>query len=140
MVVRNEYSAGGIVTDDAGRVAVIRTRSLSGVAVWALPKGHPEPGETGLEAALREASEETGLLVEARSDEPVTRAEYWYTARDGARVRKRVDWFAMAAHGPAEAGPDAVEVEEVAVLPPAEALARLSYRGERQVLGDVLRP
>ncbi len=44
----------------------------------------------------------------------------------------------MAARGTGPSGPDAAEVDEVAVLTPEEAKARLSYRGERQALDEVL--
>src|SRR3954470_321771 len=37
----------------------------TGTARWDLPKGLPEPGETTLQAALREAREETALIFDA---------------------------------------------------------------------------
>ncbi len=134
MAVRDEYSVGGVALDGEGRVAIIRTRNLRGDPVWALPKGQPEPGESSLETALREVAEETGLAVEAAAEEPAHRADYWYTARDGARVHKRVDWFLMRITGETGAGPDAVEVEDVALLDPASAGRRLTYRGEQEAL------
>lgn len=50
-------SAGGIVLNSEGRVAVVSQKGVS----WSLPKGHIEAGEEPLAAALREIYEETGL-------------------------------------------------------------------------------
>ena len=52
-------AAGGIVTDEAGRMLLIRRNGR-----WDLPKGKVEAGETLLQAALREVEEETGVRVE----------------------------------------------------------------------------
>jgi len=56
-----EFSAGGLVLDEQGRVLLIRARDLRGQPVWTLPKGALAPGETSAEAALREVREETGI-------------------------------------------------------------------------------
>lgn len=50
-------SAGGIVVNVAGQVAIVSNRGVS----WSLPKGKVDPGETVLFAAEREIYEETGI-------------------------------------------------------------------------------
>ncbi len=50
-------SAGGVVINKKGRVLVVNQRGTS----WSLPKGHLEPGETALDAAIREIQEESGI-------------------------------------------------------------------------------
>jgi 8-oxo-dGTP pyrophosphatase MutT (NUDIX family) len=51
------------IRDDAGRVLLLRHAELD---AWVLPGGTVEPLEVPADAALREAWEETGLLVELR--------------------------------------------------------------------------
>jgi ADP-ribose pyrophosphatase YjhB (NUDIX family) len=54
-------SAGGIVVDRRGRIAVVRQRNRRRRWRWTLPKGRIDPGETEEAAALREVHEESGL-------------------------------------------------------------------------------
>ena len=49
-------AAGGIVSAPDGRMLLILRNGR-----WDLPKGKVEPGETLLQAALREVQEETGI-------------------------------------------------------------------------------
>ena len=53
-----EYtSAGGVVVNELGEVAMVFTHTNS----WQLPKGGVEPGEERLQAAIREIGEEAGI-------------------------------------------------------------------------------
>ncbi len=54
-------SAGGILLDERGRIALVRQRDRKGRWRWTLPKGRIDPGETVEEAALREVHEESGM-------------------------------------------------------------------------------
>jgi 8-oxo-dGTP diphosphatase len=54
---RRTISAGGVVVNRRGQVLVVSQRGRA----WSLPKGHVDPGETLLEAAVREIHEETGV-------------------------------------------------------------------------------
>jgi 8-oxo-dGTP pyrophosphatase MutT (NUDIX family) len=124
-----EFSAGGLVFDDDGRVLLIRARDLRNRPVWTLPKGTLITGETSLDAALREVREETGWRCElVRELEAVT---YWFQ-RNGERVRKTVRWYLMR---PLEkVGEHDHEVDEVAWVSREEALARLRYDSDRRLL------
>jgi 8-oxo-dGTP pyrophosphatase MutT (NUDIX family) len=56
--------AAAVVVLD-GRVLLIRRAVAEGELLWQFPAGKTELGEPAEEAAVREASEETGLTVEA---------------------------------------------------------------------------
>jgi ADP-ribose pyrophosphatase YjhB (NUDIX family) len=58
---RKWLSAGGLVIDARGRIALVRQRNRRGRWHWTLPKGRIDRGETVEAAALREVYEETGL-------------------------------------------------------------------------------
>ncbi|WP_433228253.1 NUDIX hydrolase [Actinomadura formosensis] len=53
---------------EQGRVLLVHHNRFG---KWVPPGGHIEPGETFAETAVREFKEETGLLVEALSSQPV---------------------------------------------------------------------
>ena len=54
-------SAGGVVYNAEGRIALVLQRDRSRRLRWTLPKGRIDPGETAEQAALREVHEESGL-------------------------------------------------------------------------------
>ena len=128
-----EFSAGGLVLDEAGRVLLIRARDLRSRPVWTLPKGTLVAGETSAEAAVREVREETGWRCELiRELDAVT---YWFQ-RGGTRIRKTVRWFLMR---PVEKeGEHDHEVDEVAWADRDEALRRLRYDSDRRLVTTAL--
>ena len=128
-----EFSCGGLVIRNLrGRphVAVVRVRDK----ILALPKGHPEEGESAQEAALREVREETGL--EATPIEKLGDIRYWY-AREGERVLKIVSFFLFRYRSGRLEDHDH-EVEEALWIPLEEAPARLAYRGEKDMAKTAL--
>ncbi len=60
---------------------------------WAFPKGHPEKGETDLEAARRELAEETGITGVQLDEQHPFEEHYTFTKRSGKQVSKRVVYF-----------------------------------------------
>jgi 8-oxo-dGTP pyrophosphatase MutT (NUDIX family) len=128
-----EFSAGGLVIRNLrGRphVAVVRVRDQ----ILALPKGHPEQGESAQDAALREVHEETGL--DATPVEKLGDIRYWY-ARDGDRVLKIVSFFLLRYRSGRLEDHDH-EVEEALWIPLEEAPERLAYRGEKDMAETAL--
>jgi ADP-ribose pyrophosphatase YjhB (NUDIX family) len=52
------------VTDEQGRLLMIKRGHEPGAGLWSIPGGRIEPGETDAEALVREMLEETGLAVQ----------------------------------------------------------------------------
>lgn len=57
--------AGVIAHDEHGRLLLVRRGTEPGRGRWSVPGGRCEPGEDAAAAAVREALEETGLVVRA---------------------------------------------------------------------------
>jgi 8-oxo-dGTP pyrophosphatase MutT (NUDIX family) len=136
-VMRREFSAGGVVIRRMrGRwwlAAVRPRREPDRPQVWALPKGLIDPGERGIETAVREVFEETGLR--AVVDRKLGDVRYVYTW-DGERIFKVVSFFLLRATGgmigALPAGME-IEVAEARWVPLEEAADLLSYRGEQEM-------
>jgi bis(5'-nucleosidyl)-tetraphosphatase len=112
--------------------------TLRGGRVVTLPKGQVEPGERYPETAVREVREETG--VEAAVLAPLGKVRYYFTVRNEGTpvtVAKEVHYFLMAYRG-GEPRPQLSEVEAAFFLPVEEALRRLSYANEREMLKRAL--
>jgi 8-oxo-dGTP pyrophosphatase MutT (NUDIX family) len=126
----SEFSAGGVVVRDAECIVIVPTRrAADGSKVLALPKGHPDPGESAIDAAAREIREEAG--VEARFVEKLGEVRYWYQ-RSGRRIAKVVA-FSLFEYESGSLDDHDHEVEDARWMPLAEAAAALTYEGEREM-------
>ncbi|HTT75087.1 MAG TPA: NUDIX hydrolase [Candidatus Binataceae bacterium] len=136
--IRREVSAGGLIWRRGPRekgIEIVLVRP-AGKDTWVLPKGHVEPGEGVIEAALRETTEESGLEVEA--GDPLGEISYIYSWRDRPgetpiRISKRVHFYLMEPRGGDTSRHDA-EIDEVQWVPLEEALRRASHKSERELI------
>lgn len=146
-----EISAGGVVLrriSGAWHIAVIEPRrdpaptpstakKKSPSSLLALPKGLVDAGEKADQTAVREVREETGItatLVTKLSD-----IKYFYVRSwgDKERVFKIVSFYLLRYESGQidEISPDMrIEVQRALWLPLEEALTKLSYRSERDVV------
>ena len=123
--------------EGALEVAVIRPH---GRPLWALPKGHVDPGETPEQTATREVWEETGL--KATLVAPLGEIRYVYQFR-GQRIFKRVHFFLFRYHsgrlGDLRHEGPRVEVDETRWVPLVRVAALLGYKGEKAIAARAAR-
>ena len=129
-------AAGGLLErhgENGAEIAVVhRTRyqHVDGSSGdWVLPKGKAEEGESLEATALREVAEETGYHAEIVG--PSFTIEYLVAGRP--KVVCFIRMVAIAVTGEL----DTSEVEAVCWLSPAQAVARLTYLNERQLVRQV---
>jgi 8-oxo-dGTP pyrophosphatase MutT (NUDIX family) len=132
---RNDYSAGGVAYRRSGahwEIALIATRSGTR---WQLPKGTCESGETSEQTALREVAEEVGLITTCECFLQAIDYWYWDTYRKDIPelVHKRVDFYLLRVIG-GELNDHSIEVDGTAWFQLTEALAVLTFLGERDVV------
>jgi 8-oxo-dGTP diphosphatase len=115
-------AAGGVVVR-AGEVLLVHRPRYDD---WTLPKGKLDPGESFVDAALREVEEETGLRCTVGRELPSS--EYEVKGRP-----KIVRYWLMEPVGNTPFVPND-ETDQLRWLPRDEALALLSYDRDRDVL------
>jgi len=126
-----ELSAGGVVVRGDDVVVIVpNKRGPGGERVLGLPKGHPEPGETTLDAAIREVREEAGV-----TGRPIgSLGSIQYTRqRRGQMIPKRVVFFLFEYESGDPQDHDH-EIEEARWMPLAEAAVSLTFEGEREII------
>ena len=126
-----ETSYGGVVVrgDEVLVITPAGKRRVTG-----LPKGGPNPGESGEQTATREVREETGVTATVR--EPLGDVNYWYR-RSGRRVYKTVHFY-LCDYVSGSTDDHDHEVENARWMPLEVARTALSYPGERALIERAL--
>jgi 8-oxo-dGTP pyrophosphatase MutT (NUDIX family) len=126
-----ETSYGGVVVrgDNVLVITPAGKRRVTG-----LPKGGPNPGESGEQTAAREVREETGVTATVR--EPLGDVNYWYR-RGGRRVYKTVHFY-LCDYVSGSTDDHDHEVENARWMPLEDARTALSYPGERALIERAL--
>ncbi len=130
--IEEPVSAGGVVyrIKDGSIETVLCGRDTP--VRWSLAKGTPDDNETLEQTAIREVREETGLDVELL--EPINNIEYWFSDKHaGIKYHKTVYFYLMAMVG-GDIDRHDVEFDIVRWFDLSEALQRLNYDNEVQVL------
>lgn len=86
--MKHEKSCGALIFHEDGEQSLLLLIKHRNGGHWSFPKGHVEAGETEVETALREISEETGLQVDLISD---FRESVSYSPKGG--ITKEVIYF-----------------------------------------------
>lgn len=155
-LIKTEHAAGGCVYKLIASQPVWLIGQHSGYHKWVLPKGLIEPGESSLEAALREVAEEMGVKAKIVTSKPIHIEKYHYTADLGIvspaasapirrvkvyqesgghqiTIQKTVDFYLMEWVSGHPAAHD-WEMSHADWFPLNEALQKLAFPGERLAL------
>ncbi|AKM83123.1 MAG: NUDIX hydrolase [Candidatus Woesebacteria bacterium GW2011_GWF1_31_35] len=129
-----EFSSGGVVfKKNKWLVTKSSVSDLYPKAVWRLPKGWIDEGETLEETAIREVKEEGG--VEAKIIDKIETIKYFYSSSGKGRILKFVTFFLM------EWTKDLIggfgdETSKTIWLPFEKAYKLLSFSSEKQILKE----
>lgn len=134
-MVERQFSAGGVVyRENPLQVIVIKP---SGKDRWTLPKGWIDEGETSEQAAVREVKEEAGV-----DTQPLRKIDtikiFFKDEKTSKNVLKMVTFYLMKYVG-GDVRDHHWETEEVVWLEPKEALDKLTFKSEKQILEKALR-
>ena len=121
--------AGGVVFRADGKILLLR--HLEGT--WVFPKGHIDPGEDALGAAVREVEEEAGVRAHC-PDPALTETTRYENVRGVARV---ITWFLLLSEAERPVLRE-VLFPEGDFFVPEEAQQRLSFAEDKRLLTAML--
>jgi 8-oxo-dGTP diphosphatase len=126
-------SSGGVIYRKSGDDIEIALVSVKGGKFWCLPKGLVDKGETPEVTALREVREESGLsgkILDKLGD-----ITYWYYIQgENVKCRKTVHFYLMEFVSGNTSQHD-FEVDDAEWFRLDTALQKISFRGDRKILG-----
>jgi 8-oxo-dGTP pyrophosphatase MutT (NUDIX family) len=101
---------------------------------WGFPKGHPQPGETPQDTAVRELREETGISAVQLCTDTVEESYTYMRAEDGLLRAKKVTYFLATIK---QAQPPKIldsELLDAAWVQFSDAQKRIIHGAQNQVL------
>lgn len=132
VATKRVVSSGGVIYKRQGGRVYVCLIERTDRAVWGLPKGEIDAGETPEQTALREVAEETGLEGEIVQD--LGSIDYWFWWKpEGARYHKTVHFFLMK-YVKGETSAHDHEVKTAQWFPIDEAADKMAYRNEIEVV------
>jgi 8-oxo-dGTP pyrophosphatase MutT (NUDIX family) len=130
--VRRQVSSGGVAFRRRGEAVEVALVNVGPQQRWQLPKAIVEEEETPEATAVREVREEAG--VETTLIAPLDTIEYWYVASaEGVRYHKRVHFFLLE-YERGDVKDHDREVNEAQWFPLDEAVEKLAFKNEREVV------
>lgn len=131
--IKTQVSSGGVIfrktPENTLEIALVAVKDGK---VWSLPKGIVEKGEEASDTAVREVREETGLS--GRIVEKIGDISYWYYIKeDNAKCRKTVHFY-LIEYVSGSTSDHNWEVDAAEWFPLEEALNRVSYKGDREIV------
>ena len=103
---------------------------------WAFPKGHGNLGETPLESACRELTEETGLEVQEIIQEQPLKEHYRFYRKQGI-VSKRVQYFPAKVSGLLKLQEE--EIQDAKWVSLQEAVHHVTFKEARNMCQKLIR-
>jgi len=127
-----------VVKNDDGSfdVFIINQINRTGGTFWGFPKGHPEGSETNEESALRELTEETGIIV-SKLDTAHPFVQNYNFVSGEAFIEKTVTYYAGFASNRDFVVQEA-EVAEAKWCGFTEARELLTHDNNKQMLDDLM--
>jgi len=131
-VIEKKISSGGVIFRHSTNGVEVALVLVKGKKAWCLPKGTVDKGEEPEDTAIREVMEETGLSGEIC--EKIGQISYWYyVRRESKKIHKTVHFYLMKFKKGNTQDHDH-EVIDAKWFMIDEAIDRLSYKSEKEIL------
>jgi len=125
--MKREESFGSVVFDNNKVLIVVHNKGHIG-----FPKGHIEEGENGIDTAIREVKEETGIDIEIISD-----YNYSIEYSPKANVMKKVTYYIGKRIG-GELLPQYTEVSSTYFIEKDKVLDKITYDKDKEVYKKII--
>lgn len=130
--IKRQVSSGGVIFRNLNNDIEVALVAVKNKTVWCLPKGIIDNKEKPEVTALREVKEETGLRGEVC--DKIGQISYWYFSKEEkSRIHKIVHFYLLRYVNGSTEDHD-YEVDDARWFPIDEAMDKLSYKGEREIL------
>jgi len=130
--IKRHTSSGGVIFRKSGNGIEVALIAVKNKTAWCLPKGGIDKNEDPHATAIREVKEETGLSGEVV--DKIGDISYWYfLKKENSKIHKKV-YFYLLRYTTGSTDKHDWEVDEAQWFPIDEAIRKLAYKDEKEIL------